>query len=145
MNEVSRRKLEYDIEERHSTPPPDHDANPEFPQTKATLLMKTPCRPEVDGYFGGTYGRPVLLQYGFLMETSIHGDIDTALQAIDEFVMDTILSNVFPEVCDSQRRLNSVAEKGRATGFKFNSETIDMDRKFRDSATNCECSILPNF
>jgi hypothetical protein len=134
MHEVSRRMLDIELALRHADPPPEHEADFAFPQTEKTLLMSTPCHPEIDGYFGGTSGQPLTLQYGFLMETAIHGDIHTALEAIDEFVMDSILSNIFPEVCGDQRRLQNVYEKGRATGFKFNSETIDMDRKFRGAS-----------
>lgn len=133
-HEVSRRMLDYDIAERHSVPPPDQKADPGFPRTEATLLMTTPCHPETDGYFGGTSGEPGTLQYGFLMETAIHGDIHTALQAVDEFVMDSILTNIFPEVCGDQRRLSKIYESGRATGFKFHTETIDMERKFRGTS-----------
>jgi hypothetical protein len=132
VNEVSRRMaLDYNPLTRHSVPPPDQKADPGFPRTAKTLLMTTPCHPEGDGYFGGTSGQPITLQYGFLMETAIHGDIHTALQAIDEFVMDSILTNIFPEVCGDKRRLQNIFETGRATGFKFDSETIDMERKFR--------------
>jgi hypothetical protein len=134
MHEASRRMLDYDILERHSIPPPDQVADKKFPRTENSLLMSTPCHPEADGYFGGTSGEPVSLQYGFLMETAIHGNIHTALQAIDEFVMDSILSNIFPEICGDKRRLAEINESGRATGFKFNSESIDMERKFQGTS-----------
>jgi hypothetical protein len=134
MNEASRRMLDYDPLERHSVPPPDQVADKKFPSTDKTLLMSTPCHPEADGYFGGTSGQPVTLKYGFLMETAMHGDIHTALQAIDEFVMDSILSKTFPEVCGDRRRLSEINESGRATGFKFESEAIDMERKFRGTS-----------
>jgi hypothetical protein len=132
INEASWRMLDYDLLERHSVPPLDQVADKKFPRsTDKTFRMSTPCHPEADGYFGGTSGQPVILKYGFLMETAIHGDIHTALQVIDEFVMDSILSNTFPEVCGDKRRLSETNESGRATGFKFESEAIDMERKFR--------------
>jgi hypothetical protein len=135
MHEASRRMLDYDLlAERHSVSPLDQVADPHFPRTEKTLLMSSPCHPEADGYFGGTSGEPVTLKYGFLMETAIHGDIHKALQAIDEFVMDSILSNIFPEVCGDKRRLAEIDENGRATGFKFNSESIDMERKFQGTS-----------
>jgi hypothetical protein len=143
MHEVSRRMLDVDMLKRHADPPPEHEADMAFPASSATLLMSTPCHPETDGYFGGTSGQPITIKYGFLMETAIHGDIHTALQAIDEFVMDSILSNIFPEVCGDQRRLQNINERGRATGFKFNSETIDMERKFRGTSLRMLHHVQP--
>jgi hypothetical protein len=143
MHEVSRRMLEVELEARHSFAPEEKRADPAFPKFGATKLMTTTCHPEADGYFGGTAGEPVTLKYGFLMETAIHGDIHAALQAIDEFVMDSILSNIFPEVCGDQRRLSSIYEKGRATGFKFDSETIDMERKFQGTSLRMLHHVQP--
>lgn len=125
-NAVRELGMAKELIERHAVPPPDYDADFDFPQTNVATLLKTPCHPEGDGFFGSTSGQPIGLRYGFQMETAIHGDVTAALEAIDELVVDSVLSSVFPGVCGDQRRLQTKAEEGRATGFRFRQEQVDM-------------------
>ena len=95
-------------------------------------LMKTPCRPEYNGYFGGTGGTPVELQYGFYVEATPLGQIQNIIDSVKERIMDEILSRSYPSVCgyvDSTYRDNDefdgsqrkTKKKGltAANGFKF--------------------------
>jgi len=142
---TNSRMLTQDLmRERHTIPPPDFSAADAFPllaiarqqQTlpqQQSVALQAPafsCVPEADGYFGGTAGQPVGLQYGFVMETAIHGNRTAALSAVDSAVADAILSRAFPEVCGDMRRLTAQDEQGRPTGFRFRQERIDMSRKY---------------
>ena len=96
--------------------PKEYTVDPaETYNTKFMALMKSPCRPELDGYFGSTYGTPVEIQYGFKMETQPLAPISAILSAIDDNVVDNILMTTFPTMCGYSRR--SLA--GHATGFWF--------------------------
>jgi len=123
------RKLSL-IDDRHSQPYEDKKADFSYPKSQFSALMQSPCRPETSGYFGATMGRPKIIQYGFEIETSVQTDIEKALSIIDEHVMDSVLVHTFPSVCGFRRRLNpNIDEPVRVTGFHFDEEMIDMNRK----------------
>ena len=106
--------------QRHNVPPPNKSAEMEYPAGTESALMLSPCRPETDGYFGSTYGDPVILQYAFEMESSINADISEALDTVREQVMDVTVASTFPAVC-SYRELSVTVPndfKG-VTGYKF--------------------------
>jgi hypothetical protein len=69
----------------------------------------------------------------------IHGDIHNALQVTDEFVMDSILSNIFPEICGDKGDQPDSAERKQL--IKFNGESIDMERKFQCTSLRTNMSI----
>ena len=81
-------------------------------------------------------GTPILLQYGFEMETSHYPNIEKALKVIDEKVMDALLSHFFPTICgfDGSHSTTHLSTTRRfdaeITGFRFSKELIDMTRKF---------------
>jgi hypothetical protein len=120
------------LEERHFFPPIDKTADATYPKSKSSSLMLSPCRPETNGYFGATSGAPLVVQYGFELETKANGNVDNALGSIGDHVMDTILSTAFPEICGFSRRLNNNNETPKVpklTGFQFNNEVIDTSCK----------------
>ena len=92
---------------------------------KFMALMNSPCRPEKDGYFGSTYGHyPYSIKYGFQIETVPNARITQVIEAIDDYIADEVLTNVFPGMCGyrrnrdrDRRQLNSGS--GRAGGFHF--------------------------
>ena len=88
--------------------------------------MKSPCRPELDGYFGGTSGQPVELQYGFMIEGKPLAEVEHIVETVKERLMDEILSLSFPAICgysdySSKEEDNSGNSKAvtPANGFKF--------------------------
>lgn len=81
-------------------------------------LMNSACRPETDGYFGATYGKALTLEYGFKLETQPLASITEILDAVDDYVVDSTLSNAFPQTCGYRRR-QLARELGRASGFWF--------------------------
>jgi hypothetical protein len=125
------------IEERHDVPYQDKRANPGFPETKYSYLMRSPCRPEKDGYFGATVGAPAIIEYVYEVETSPVAEMERITEFIGEGVMDDVLSAAFPTVCDTTnlggRRLSlaSMRDAGDAkvTGFRFQPEKGDSTSK----------------
>ena len=87
-------------------------------------LMKSPCRPEFDGYFGGTSGQPVELQYGFQVEGNPSAEVESIVEAVKERLMDEILSLSFPTICgysDYSMSGGDGKDITPANGFKFSS------------------------
>lgn len=120
------------VQQRHNAPPSSKRAELGYPSNQNSALMLSPCRPEKDGYFGGTNGDPSILQYAFEMESHLTGaDISGALAAVREHVMDVTVATTFPVVC-SFRELSSVlatTETKGVTGLKFGQE-YNAIRKF---------------
>jgi hypothetical protein len=124
--------MEQAMDQRHNGPPPEKSVSMEYPTTttakaaaattgvQAQELMASPCRPEKDGYFGGTYGDPAILQYAFAMESRMNVDISKALFVIHGYVMDVTVATTFPTVCSS-RDLSFRANENVSgvTGFQF--------------------------
>ena len=119
-------------EQRHNTPPIQKHAQIIYPQSQESAQMISPCKPERDGYFGSTSGKPIILQYGFEMESIINSstDITDALDAIREHIMDVILSYTFPTICTWDRDLSTpnnnnnnqtvfISKIASVTGFHF--------------------------
>ena len=75
---------------------------------KFMALMNSPCRPEVDGFFGATSGDPVRVQYGFQLEIEPLSDVMNLLDVIEDKIVDSILSNAFPNMCGFRRRTKEV-------------------------------------
>lgn len=135
---LSRHLMEDLLAKRHTHPIPDHVADPTYPNSIWSEFMLSPCRPEDTGHFGSTFGTPILLQYGFEMETSHFPNIERALKIIDEKVMDALLSTFFPTICgfdESQTTANppqrNLADPvkpfdAEITGFRFSKELVDM-------------------
>jgi hypothetical protein len=69
-----------------------------------TSLMSSPCRPEDDGYFGSTSGTPMEFQFGFELETEDDENVEYLLDAVQEQLVDVILSSTFPNLCGYRRR-----------------------------------------
>ena len=97
-------------------------------------LMKSPCRPEKDGYFGSTYGHyPYSIEYGFQIETLPNSKLTEVITAIDDYIVDEILTNIYPAMCGYRRRRGrSLIESGTATthsgrpgGFHFG-QTLEL-------------------
>jgi hypothetical protein len=83
---------------------------------KIMALMESPCRPESDGFFGATAGVPIVLTYGFRLETEPLASVVKILDIVEEKVVDSILSNAFPQMCGFRvRRLDGHS----AFGFRF--------------------------
>lgn len=72
---------------------------------KFMALMNSPCRPELDGFFGATSGDAIRIQYGFELEIEPLSDIMKLLDVMEDKVVDAILMNAFPEECGLRRRL----------------------------------------
>jgi hypothetical protein len=108
-----------EADERHFVQPHHKSASLDYPASKESALMLSACRPENDGYFGGTFGDPVVLQYAFEMESYVNAEITEALNAVREHVMDVTVASTFPAVC-SYRELNvGTNELKGVTGFQF--------------------------
>jgi hypothetical protein len=104
--------------ERHNAPPPRKVANLAYPVSAASAsaaattstdhLWTSPCRPERDGYFGGTSSSvktsPVV-QYAFSLTTlpQDSGNLAPALDAIRQRITDAVVSATFPAVCSANR------------------------------------------
>jgi hypothetical protein len=97
--------------------PPEYDLRAQGTYNgKFMSLMKSPCRPELSGYFGATSGPPIRVQFGFKIETLPLAPISKVISAIQDKVADEILSSEFPQICgisENRRRLS------HATGFRF--------------------------
>lgn len=66
---------------------------------KFMALVRSPCRPEYDGFFGATSGDPIRIQYGFKVEVEPLSAIMDILDAIEDRVVDMILQSSFPDMC----------------------------------------------
>jgi hypothetical protein len=152
---LGRHLMEDLLTKRHTHPIPDHAADPTYPKSIWSEFMQSPCRPEDSGHFGSTFGTPILLQYGFEMETTHFPNIEQALKIVDEKVMDALLSTFFPTICGfdndssssqaasmnpSQRNMQqqdfaaapaaaAFKRDAEITGFRFSKELIDMTSK----------------
>lgn len=115
---------------RHEHPPVDRDADPSYPVTEYSALMHSPCHPELDGYFGSTSGDPVVMRYTFELEATTFDHLDTALEALNQRVMDSVLAGVFPGVCDPDRpSITDVEISTKVTGFFFSPESLSLSGK----------------
>jgi hypothetical protein len=132
ISKVTTAEPDYDTtsrEQRHNIPPARKHAQILYPQSLESADMISPCKPERDGYFGSTSGNPTVIQYGFEIESIIHGstDIADALDAIRERMMDVILSYTFPTICTLDRDLSTtnsnrtslIYKIDKVTGFLF--------------------------
>ena len=103
------------LELRHNAPPPAKSAavqamvgSPPDTTKKGTskLLDASPCQPEKDGYFGGTWGEPAEIQYALALELSsqIHPDdllnrTQSVLAEVRAHVMEATMAAAFPALC----------------------------------------------
>lgn len=105
---------------RHYVPPPVKHVAIQFPVYKSSELMVSPCRPEIDGYFGGTSGQPIILEYAFSMDSYENANIDDALEQVREYVMDLVVGAVFPKTCKTRDlQVRELQLVGKVTGFRF--------------------------
>ena len=137
---ASAEKKEPLVNLRHKPPSFVRTAEIAFPRYSESALMVSPCHPEEDGYFGGTYGVPIEFEYVFQMESTPMAKIDKALLAVRDRVIDELVSDTFPQLCGMERierRLQENSHNEDATtpksfisGFKFDrSPQIDLDSK----------------
>lgn len=86
-------------------------------------LMKSPCRPELDGFFGATSGEAIRVDYQFRAEVQPLSAIMDILDAIEDRIVDSILQSSFPEMCGLGRIENSTRSSlhsdGHPSGFRF--------------------------
>jgi hypothetical protein len=114
-----------DVNVRHFVEPFDRNGDDVAFQSSGAefSLMQSSCRPEQNGYFGGTFGIPIQLEYGFEMEAYAVANFDHALEAVREHIIDALVSETFPNVCGLDRRRQmkerSKHTSGRVSGFKF--------------------------
>lgn len=135
--ELDHRRLDYagsGVDNRHNAPPPLKHPSVDLPMTKDNHLMSSKCRIGKDGFFGSTGGTPVLVEYGFELETMVNANVDRILDVIDERVMDDTLAFNFPDLCGvpSRRFLAPAATSepvGRVTGFQFGVQTVENTSK----------------
>ena len=123
------------MDARHHAPSFKRDAEERYPMVSETALLASSCRPEKDGFFGGTssrHGSPVVFDYVFQIESTESADLKQALVVIYDQVIDSILSESFPSICMAQgRKLQEKADgtPGHITGFKFNVPQMDLNGK----------------
>jgi hypothetical protein len=113
---------------RHEHSPLDKTADKAYSQKKFSALTQSLCRAEADGFFGATFGEPLVFQYGFEMETSKYAQLNVIFDAVSEHVMDSVLSSAFPETCRTEgRNLSPFAGRnGRVTGFYFDQQVLPI-------------------
>jgi len=92
------------INERHYSPPPPMPVSSAYTTSKFSYLMQSQCLPESNGYFGSTAGTPAIFQYGYSVEAIPGASIDPILSAVDNHIIDSLLSQTFPQVCGGSRR-----------------------------------------
>lgn len=132
---VSSNAEEALVDARHHAPSFKREAEESYPIQWETALLASSCRPEKDGFFGGTssrHGSPVFFDYVFQIESIESADLKKALIVIYDRVIDSILSQSFPSVCSvPERRLQKKADgaPSRITGFKFNVPQMDLNGK----------------
>jgi len=126
---VATTCAELTANDRHFVAPLDKTAEIDYSKSVESALMLSQCHPEADGFFGGTFGEPAIFLYAFAMDSFVNADIASALEAVREHVIDTLVVNTFPDVC-SYRELSKNKNKldGRVTGFKFSLD-LKADRK----------------
>ncbi|GAX23362.1 hypothetical protein FisN_15Lh077 [Fistulifera solaris] len=121
------------VEARHHAPSFKREAEERYSMHSETALVASSCRPEIDGFFGGTsskLGSPVQFDYVFQIESVESADLNKALVVIYDRVIDSILSDSFPSICSvPDRRLQKKADENssRITGFKFNEPQMDLN------------------
>lgn len=85
---------------------------------KFMTLMKSPCRPELDGFFGATSGEAVRVEYQFRAEVQPLSAIMDILDAIEDKIVDSILQSSFPEMCGLGQN-SSLHTNEHPSGFRF--------------------------
>lgn len=113
------------LAERHPAPDLNKHGEEFFPFFAEAALPTVPCHPEEDGYFGGTFGKPVEFEYVFEMETNRDADTPKALKVIRENVVGTLVADTFPQVCGIHKRKlrdkKQFIEASKVNGFWFDS------------------------
>ena len=125
------------LDKRHSPPSLDREAGSIYGEFSESALLSTPCNPEEDGYFGGTFGDPVEFQFGFEMETSVDAETPKALDIIRNHVVDMVVTDTFPQLCGSESRQlrgrssTKPKQQSKVTGFHFDKmPRMDFDGAF---------------
>lgn len=132
---VSTNAEEPLVDARHHAPSFKREAEERYPMESETALLASSCRPEKDGFFGGTsskHGSPVVFDYVFQMESVESADLKKVLVVIYDQVIDSILSESFPSICSVQGRMlqeNAGGTSSHITGFKFNVPQMDLNGK----------------
>lgn len=104
------------LQERHNFPPKLKPLKNGDVVTKYSNLMTDEmCRPQENGYFGSTAGAPLVLEYGFELETTIFSNTDRILHAINQYIEMQVLSRTFSSMCGLQRRLTETQAVVEAT------------------------------
>lgn len=119
----------------------DVEADRAYPVTQISALMQSPCRPEENGYFGGTSGFPNKIFYDFEIETRSGADIGQAVLVVQEHLMDVLLALTFPSVCsfDGDGPPPELPKQQVGiTGYRFGREPLDLSRK-QWSGMGAEC------
>jgi hypothetical protein len=119
------------LDRRHNAPPPRKVANLAYPVTTAASTSSTtdhlwtsPCRPERDGYFGGTSSAlsqtSLVVQYAFALTTlpQDSGNLAPSLDTIRQRVTDAVVSTAFPAVC------SAAANRDLVSSFSNNTTTL---------------------
>lgn len=125
------------ISERHDIPPLPMPVSSAYTTSKFSYLMQSPCLPESNGYFGSTAGTPAIFQYGYSVEAIPGASIDPILSVVDSHIMDSLLSQTFPQVCGGFRRKLVLTiqrptnvESAVITGFQFGERAVETACKF---------------
>lgn len=122
LSKVNAQKELQHYQVRHHTGNAPEEKNVDAKKTYDHNFMKkmhSACRPEEDGYFGSTYGNSRKLHFGFRVETKPLSSIMEVLDLVEDRIVDSVLSESFPEICGFGGRRKLTSGLIRATGFRF--------------------------
>ena len=118
---ASKEMVDPNSKIRHSINTRPMELNVDVKETynnKFMALIESVCRPEPDGYFGATFGEPMMIHYGFKLETEPLANVMGLLDIVEDKIVDIILQNAFPQVCGFRRRLAYAASGVRFLKFE---------------------------
>lgn len=106
-----QRQLQAFAKKEHSqtmalkNPPQEINVDPSKTYNSQFMpMMTSSCRPEVDGFFGATFGDYMKIEYGFQIEIQPLSQVMTILDVIENKIVDSILMNSFPVMCGKRSR-----------------------------------------
>jgi hypothetical protein len=143
MLDLGHRRLGAEVVPpgRHNTPPARKRVKEGKESSQFSYYMVSDCKPRATGYFGSTGGEPLILEYGFELETTLVAAMDKVLNIINDRIMDAIIVNTFSGMCGAHSRRGlsledfpstqegAILSNSRVTGFKFNIAQVDSSSK----------------
>ena len=142
--EDDHANLRHNADVAEGDKPSEKNVSPKLTYDEEYMkLMKSPCRPEIDGYFGSIFGGDIdsstslALQFGISIETlPSSADINAIKDAIEDYIVDLILSTTFPYMCGFDSSSSS-----SSNGNNDNNNNDNNDRHYHHKWRKLESTM----